>query len=281
MPAFNQSCPNPSTFLLTGIPGLETQHIWIAIPICLMYMITLLGNGAVLFIVKQDETLHEPMYYFLCMLALIGMLFSTTVVPKMLSIFWLDSKVISYKSCFIQMFFVLFLVTVESGVLVAMAVDRYVAICNPLRTNVIPHSFCDHVAVVNLATSDTSVSDSYIVAVAPVIVVADYICIAFSYGMILRSVFRLSPHEVRFKALSTCGSHFCILLFFYLGGIFSMYLHVFDLRVPHHIHTLVSDLYFVFTPMLNPVIYGMKTKQIRKWIFKLFGQKWIFAESSV
>ncbi|XP_006126619.3 olfactory receptor 52E4-like [Pelodiscus sinensis] len=312
MSASNLSCPNPPTFLLTGIPGLESQHVWIAIPFCLMYVLALLGNGTILFVVKQDVTLHEPMYYFLSMLAVIDLVFSTAVVPKMLSIFWLDSGEISYESCFLQMFFIHTFTAVESGVLLAMSYDRYVAICNPLRyktiltnpkiamigllslarglavvtpltclltslpfckTNVIPHSYCEHMAVVELASTYSEVSDLLNVVVATALVVADSICISFSYGMILRSVLRLSSHEARLKAFSTCSSHLCVILLFYMGGLLSMYLHMFDLILARHTQVLLADLYLVVPPMLNPVVYGLKTKQIRDRVFKLFGQR--------
>nr|XP_006126623.1 olfactory receptor 52E2-like [Pelodiscus sinensis] len=310
MSASNQSCPDPSLFLLTGIPGLESQHVWIAIPICIIYIMALLGNGVVLFVVKQNVTLHEPMYYFLSMLAVIDLVFSTAVVPKMLSIFWLDSREISYESCFLQMFFIYTFAAVESGVLLAMAIDRYVAICNPLRykailtnlkialigllslaravgivtpficfltslpyckSTVIPHSYCEHMAILELAGTDMLVSDKYSVVVATTLVGGDSICIAFSYGMILCSVLRLSSHEARLKAFSTCGSHLCVILLFYVGGLLSMYLHMFDLILPHHTQVLLADLYLVVPPMLNPVVYGLKTKQIRDRVFKLFG----------
>ncbi|XP_006126623.2 olfactory receptor 52B2-like [Pelodiscus sinensis] len=310
MSASNQSCPDPSLFLLTGIPGLESQHVWIAIPICIIYIMALLGNGVVLFVVKQNVTLHEPMYYFLSMLAVIDLVFSTAVVPKMLSIFWLDARAISYESCFLQMFFIYTFAAAESGVLLAMAIDRYVAICNPLRykailtnlkialigllslaravgivtpficfltslpyckSTVIPHSYCEHMAILELAGTDMLVSDKYSVVVATTLVGGDSICIAFSYGMILRSVLRLSSHEARLKAFSTCGSHLCVILLFYVGGLLSMYLHMFDLILPRHTQVLLADLYLVVPPMLNPVVYGLKTKQIRERVFKLFG----------
>ncbi|XP_005313942.1 olfactory receptor 52K2-like [Chrysemys picta bellii] len=320
MSTFNQTCPNPSTFLLTGIPGLESEHVWISIPFCLMYVIALLGNGTVLFVVKQEETLHEPMYYFLSMLAVIDLVFSTAIVPKMLSIFWLDSREISFEACFLQMFFIHTFTVVESGVLLAMSLDRYVAICNPLRyntivtspkiaqigllslargvgvvtpltclltslpyckMNVIPHSYCEYMAVMELACADSAVTDLYSIVVATALVGTDFVFIAFSYGMILHSVLRLSSQEARLKAFSTCGSHVCVILLFYFGGLFSLYLHIFKLGLAPHTQVLMADLYLVVPPMLNPVIYGIKSKQIRKRVFKLFGQRKILAEPSI
>ncbi|XP_050794247.1 olfactory receptor 52K2-like [Gopherus flavomarginatus] len=312
MSTFNQTCPNPSAFLLIGIPGLESEHIWISIPFCLMYVIALLGNGTVLFVVKQEQTLHEPMYYFLSMLAVIDLVFSTAVVLKMMSIFWLDSRDISFEACFLQMFFIHTFTVVESRVLLAMSLDRYMAICNPLRyntiitspkitqigllslargvgvvtpltclltslpyckMNVIPPSYCEYLAVMELTCAHSAVTDLYSILVATALVGTDFVFIDFSYGMILRSVLWLSSQEARLKAFSTCSSHVCIILLFYLGGILSMYLHIFKLSLAPHIQVLVADLYLVVPPMLNPVIYGIKSKQIQKWVFKLFGQR--------
>ncbi|XP_067403116.1 olfactory receptor 52K2-like [Emydura macquarii macquarii] len=320
MSAFNHTHPNPSSFLLIGIPGLEAEHIWISIPFCLMYAIALLGNCTVLFVIKQDETLHEPMYYFLSMLAVIDLVLSTAAVPKMLSIFWQDSREISFEACFIQMFFIHTFTAVESGVLLAMSLDRYVAICDPLRyktiltnpkiaqigllclargvgvvipltyfltslpyckTNVIPHSYCEHMAVVELACANLAVSDLYSIIVATVLVGSDSVFITFSYSMILRSVLRLSSQEARLKAFSTCGSHVCVILLFYLGGLLSMYLHVFALGLPPHIRVLLADLYLAVPPVLNPVVYSMKSKQIQKRVFKLFGQRKILVEPRI
>ncbi|XP_038238878.1 olfactory receptor 52K2-like [Dermochelys coriacea] len=320
MSTFNQTCPNPSTFLLTGIPSLESEHVWISIPFCLIYLIALIGNGTVVFVVKQEETLHEPMYYFLSMLAVIDLSLTTAVVPKMLSIFWLDSREISFGACFLQMFFIHTFTVVESGVLLAMSLDRYVAICNPLRyktiltsskvaqigllslargvgfvtpltclltnlpyckTNVIPHSYCEHMAVMELAPKASAVSDLYCIIVATALVGTDFIFITCSYGIILRSVLRLSSQEARLKAFSTCSSHVCVILLFYLGGLLSMFLHIFKLSFAPHTQVLVADLYLIVPPMLNPVIYGMKSKQIRKQVFKLFGQRKVLAEASI
>ncbi|KAM9020770.1 uncharacterized protein PRD47_004363 [Ara ararauna] len=315
-PTRTMSTPNKSNtshlpFLLIGIPDLAALHMWISIPFCLTYIMSLLGNGMVLLTVVLDKTLHEPMYYFISMLAVIDLIFSTAVVPKMLAVFWLDSREIGFEACFIQMFFIHTFTAVESGVLLAMSFDRYIAICNPLRYNtilttsrtiqigllslargtgvmtplmslltslpycrsrVIPHSYCEHMAVVALACADPAVSDLYSIIVATLLVGTDSVFIAFSYTMILRSVMRLPSQEARLKALGTCGSHVSIILLFYIGGLLSMYLQMFSFGSAPHVQVLVADLYLTVPPMLNPLIYGLKMKQIQEGMLKLLGQ---------
>ncbi|XP_013811050.2 olfactory receptor 52K2-like [Apteryx mantelli] len=273
MSASNQSNTNSLPFLLLGIPGLETLHMWISIPFCFMYITTLLGNSMVLLTVRVDESLQDQMYYFMCMLAAIELVFSTAVVPKMLVVFWLDVREFAFEGCFIQLFFIHTFTAVESGVLLAMAFDWYIAICNPLRyttfltssrttqigllalargvafmiplmclltslpyckTRVIPHSYCEHMAVMELACADPSLSNLYSIIVTTLSVGSDSIFITFSYGMILRSVLRLSSREARLKALSTRGSHISIILMFYTGGLFSMHLQMFSLGLNPH-----------------------------------------------
>nr|XP_025035909.1 olfactory receptor 52E2-like [Pelodiscus sinensis] len=126
---------NPSTFILQGIPGLETAHVWISIPFCTMYIIALLGNFTILYTVKMDMSLRGPMYNFLCMLAMTDLGLSTSIVPKALSIFWFNSREIDFSACLVQLYFIHCFIIIESGILVAMALDRYVAIFHPL-----PHS---------------------------------------------------------------------------------------------------------------------------------------------
>ncbi|EMP41656.1 Olfactory receptor 52E2 [Chelonia mydas] len=124
---------NPSTFILLDIPGLEAAHVWISIPFCAMYDIAILGNFSILFIVKRESSLHGPLYYFLCMLVITDLVPSMAVLPKMLSIFWFNSREINFSACLTQMYFILSFFMIESGILVAMAFDHFVAICDPLR----------------------------------------------------------------------------------------------------------------------------------------------------
>ncbi|XP_005310559.2 olfactory receptor 52E2-like [Chrysemys picta bellii] len=272
---------NPSTFILLGIPGLEAAHVWISIPFCAIYIIAVLGNFTILFIVKMEPSLHVPMYYFLCMLAIIDLGLSTSTLPKMLSIFWFNSREINFSACLTQMYFIHCVSVMDSGILVAMALDRYVAICDPLRhstiltnpvvakiglavvlrgallilpypflarqwpycrTNIIPHTYCEHMAVVQLACTDIRISSYYGLFVIFLLTGLDVFSIAVSYTQILRAIFSLPTKDARLKTFGTCGSHLCVILASYIPGLFSFLTHRFGHKVPLHFHILMANM---------------------------------------
>ncbi|XP_024068620.2 olfactory receptor 52B2-like [Terrapene carolina triunguis] len=303
---------NPSTFILLGIPGLEAAHIWISIPFCTMYAIAILGNFTILFIVKTEPSLHGPVYYFLCMLAVTDLVLSTSIVPKMLSIFWFYSREINFSACLTQMYFILSFFLIQSGILVAMAFDRYVAICDPLRhstiltntvvakiflavvlrgvmlilpypflarrwpycrTNIIPNTYCEHIAVVKLACTDISVSSYYSLSVAFLVIGMDVFFITVSYTQILRAIFSLPTKDARLKTFGTCGSHLCVILAFYIPHLFTALTQRFGQNVALHLRVLMANMYLLVPPMLNPIIYGAKTQQIWDRLLQLFANK--------
>ncbi|XP_044857364.1 olfactory receptor 52E4-like [Mauremys mutica] len=300
---------NPSTFILLGIPGLEAAHIWISIPFCAMYTIAVLGNFTILFIIKRDPSLHRPMFYFLCMLAVTDLVMSTSTLPKMLSIFWFNSREISFSACLTQMYFIHCFSAMESGILVAMAFDRYVAICHPLRhsiiltnsvvakiglavvlrsgintlpypflarrwpycrTNIIPHFCCGHMAVVNLACADIRISSYYGLFDLLSVIGMDVFFIAVSYTLILRAIFRLPTKDARLKTFGTCISHLCAISSLYIPDFFSSLTHRFGHNVPRHFLVLIASVYLLVPPMIHPIIYGVRTKQIRGRLLQLF-----------
>ncbi|KYO36186.1 olfactory receptor 52K2-like [Alligator mississippiensis] len=309
MSTLNSSTPSPTTFILIGIPGLEDEHIWISIPFCFMYLMAVVGNCTILFIIKAEPSLHEPMHLFLCMLSVTDLVLSSSTVPKMLSIFWFSARQTNFGACLTQMFFIHSFSAMESGFFLAMAYDRYVAICHPLqhatalsngiiakitlavvargvvlfsphpflvsslpfcRTNVISHSYCEFMALVKLACADTTARKAYSLTIASLAGFSDIILIALSYVMILRSVFSLPSKEARLKSLGTCSSHICVILVFYTPAFFSFLTHRFG-HVAPHVHILVANLYLVFPPMMNPIIYGVRTKGIRQRVLKACG----------
>ncbi|NXE57394.1 O52B2 protein, partial [Casuarius casuarius] len=309
MPPFNFTSLAPATFILAGIPGMEKSHIWISIVFCSMYLAALLGNGVLLFVVKTERSLHEPMYLFLSMLAVVDLMLSTTTVPKMLALFWFNTREISFSACLTQMFFLHFSFSAESVVLVAMAFDRYVAICYPLRYtsvltpsaivktglvavvrsfgiifpcifllkrlpfcghNIIQHTYCEHVGIARLACADISINVLYGLAVPFAVIVLDVVLIAVSYILILLALFRLPSRTARRKAFGTCGSHVSVILLFYIPAFFTVLTHRFGHTIPHHVHILLANLYVLVPPLLNPIVYGVRTRQIKEKVVKVF-----------
>ncbi|XP_066475402.1 olfactory receptor 52P1-like [Tiliqua scincoides] len=299
----------PSVFLLQGIPGLEAYQLWLSMPVCTIYVVIIAGNCTILLVIATEPVLHRPMCYFLCMLAAIDLAASTSTLPKMLCIFWFQAGEIRAGACLAQMFFIHALCMMESAVLLAMALDRYVAICFPLRyssvftgslvakmgvasvvrgtllmgpcpflirrlsycqTNVIHHTYCEHMAVVKLACGDTSTNRAYGLSVALLVIGGDLLCIGLSYCFIVRAVLRLSSSEARLKAFGTCGSHLCVILISYSPALFSFFTHRFGHQVPPHVHILLANLYLLLPPMLNPIVYGVRTKGIRERVVRVF-----------
>ncbi|NXA21382.1 O52I1 protein, partial [Ibidorhyncha struthersii] len=296
--------PN-SSFALMGVPSLENFPTCLGILFCSGYIITLVGNGVVLLVIGLDNYLCDPIHCFLAMLAIIDVVMVTSIVPKMLSIFWLKSTEIGYMACFVQMFLVQSTRSLESGVLLAIAVDRYVAICHPLRyqailnrqtiaqiglaivvralifmvpltgmvTNlpycrscVVPHLYCEHMAVTKLVCADPRPSRLYSVAGSSLIVGMDMAFIAVSYGMILKTVL---GKKSCWKAFSTCGCHICVLLLYYIPGIVSIYAQQFGSGISVHAQVLLADLYLTLPTMLNPIVYSIRTKQICQAVLRM------------
>ncbi|XP_030402744.1 olfactory receptor 52R1-like [Gopherus evgoodei] len=241
-----------------------------------MYVTAILGNFTILFTVKTEPSLHGPMYYFLCMLAITDLVECTSIVPKMLSIFWFNSREIDFRSCLTQLYFIHCFSGMESGIFVAMALDPYPFLVRQwpyCRTNIIPQPYCAHIAVVKLACADTRISSYYGLFVVFCVMGLDAIFIALSYTQILRAIFSLPTKDARIKTFGTCISHLCSILAFYIPSLFFSLIYRFVQNVPLHFHILIANVYLLMPPVLNPIIYGVKTKQIRDRLLRLFTRK--------
>ncbi|XP_004476813.1 olfactory receptor 52B4-like [Dasypus novemcinctus] len=301
MTTLNHTGISHTVFRLLGIPNLEDQHMWISIPFFISYIITLLGNSLVIFIILTQSSLHEPMYFFLCMLAGADVVLSTCTVPQALAIFWFDAGEISLDSCITQIFFLTSTFLFESGILVVMALDRYIAICYPLRystilshtlsgkigvmiflrsygtvfpviyllkrltfckSNILPNTACKHFVLAKLSCDNIQVNIWYGIFVLISTAVIDIVLIFISYVLILRAVFHMPSQDAHHKALNTCVSHVCVIILFYGPGIFSVLTQRFGRHISPHIHVLLANVYILAPPMLNPIIYVIRTKQI-------------------
>ncbi|XP_067414342.1 olfactory receptor 52P1-like [Emydura macquarii macquarii] len=302
MEAFNLTPSDPSTFILNGIPGLEAAHIWISIPFSAFYIISLLGNFTILFVVGKEQTLHKPMFLLLFMMALTDIGQSTCIAPKALCIFWFHSKGITVDGCITQIFFIYVLSNTHSAVLVIMAFDRYVAICNPLRyatiltnariaklglvgliravllvlpmtlllrrlpfctNHVISHTYCEYLTVVKISCGETTVNRMYSLVALLVNIGFDMTLVGLSYGLIIRAVLRISSKKANRKALNTCTPHICVMLISSTPLIFSALTRRFGQGIAAHVDILLANLYLLVPPMLNPIIYGVKAKELR------------------
>ncbi|XP_068965007.1 olfactory receptor 51F2-like [Petaurus breviceps papuanus] len=296
------------TFLLTGVPGLEAFHSWISIPFCCLYVSALSGNGIILFVIITEPSLHEPMYYFLSMLSTTDLGLSISTLVTMLGIFWFNAREISFNACLAQMFFIQLFTVIESSVLLAMAFDRFVAISNPLRyatiltesriaqigvaivtrgtiiltpmvlllkrlsycrSHVLHHSYCFHPDVMKLSCTDTKINSA--VGLAALISTAgvDSIFILLSYVLIIKTVLSIASPEERHKAFSTCISHIGAVAIFYIPLISLSFVHRFGKQAPPYVHTLIANAYLLIPPVMNPIIYSVKTKQIRRAVLKV------------
>ncbi|XP_020823483.1 olfactory receptor 51F2-like [Phascolarctos cinereus] len=312
MSAFNNTTSQPLIFLLTGFPGLGAFQIWISIPICLLYAIALSGNSMILFVVIREKSLHEPMYYFLSMLSATDLGLTICTLSTTLGVFWFSNREIIFDACISQMFFLHGLTFMESGVLLAMAFDRFVAICAPLhyatiltntkiaqigmaivvrdvaimipvvmllkrlsfcQSKVLSHSYCYHVDVIQLACNDNRVNSIMGLFAIFSTTGIDCPCILISYVMIIRSVLNIASPEERQKAFNTCVSHITAVAIFYIPLVSLSLVHRYGRRAPPFIHTMMANVFLLIPPVLNPIIYSVKTKQIRRAISKHFIRK--------
>ncbi|XP_048216380.1 olfactory receptor 51F2-like [Perognathus longimembris pacificus] len=295
-------------FLLTGVPGLEAFHAWISIPFCCLYATALSGNSLILFAILTQPSLHEPMYYFLSMLSTTDLGLSLSTLATMLGIFWSNAREIGFNACLSQMFFIQLFTVMESSVLLAMAFDRFVAISNPLRyatiltdsrisqigvavvirgtlvltpmvallkrlsycrSRVLHHSYCFHPDVMKLSCTDTRINSA--VGLTALITTAgvDSVFILLSYVLIIRTVLSIASSEERKKSFSTCVSHIGAVAVFYIPLISLSFVHRFGKRAPPYVHTMIANTYLLIPPVMNPIIYSVKTKQIRRAVIKV------------
>nr|XP_044992968.1 olfactory receptor 1L6-like [Jaculus jaculus] len=298
----NQS--HMTEFLLLGLTNDPKQQAWLFASFLVMYLVNVIGNLVIIAAIWGDAHLHTPMYFFLSNLSLVDICFTTVIVPQMLVNLLAQRKTILFAQCLAQMYFFVAFGITDSFLLAAMAIDRYVAICNPLRytttmsprrchlmvtaswvvshlhslahtvlmgrlsfcgPNVIHHFFCDVQPLLTLSCSDTSVNELLAFTEGSFVIMSPFIFIVVSYVYITRAVLRAPSGGGRYKVFSTCGSHLTVVALFY-GTIISVYIR------PSSTYSVTKDrvvtvIYTVVTPMLNPFIYSLRNKDM-KWALR-------------
>uniref|UniRef100_A0A8C5RXV3 Olfactory receptor n=1 Tax=Laticauda laticaudata TaxID=8630 RepID=A0A8C5RXV3_LATLA len=242
---------------------LEKLHnTLLSIPFCFIYTLALLGNATLLWIIWTESSLHQPMYLFLSFLALTNMAMSTCILPKMLGIFWANAQEITFAACLVQMFMVHALSAVESGMLTTMAYDRYVAICNPLNytTLLTPRMVVKFGAAVVIRA---------IMIVLPIPLLL--LRLRFCHSRNISHTYCEHMALARHKALGTCGAHVGVIFILYTPGLFSFLSHRCGHNIPHTVHIFLANVYLLVPSMLNPMVYGAKTKEIRVRVLRALG----------
>ncbi|XP_069828885.1 olfactory receptor 6N1-like [Dendropsophus ebraccatus] len=293
----NLTITRVTEFIIFGFPSLQQYQLLLFCVFLLIYLFTITGNGSIFLLVVLDRRLHTPMYVFVSNLSLLDLSYATVTIPKMLAKFSMNLDTISYKACLAQMYIFESLTATECLLLTAMAYDRYVAICSPLHyptimtkrryllliamvwvggfaiaattsilalnilfcgPNIIHHYYCDHPPLLQLACSDTSLNIVVGSAIGAVTLLMSFTLIVISYIKIILTILKINSKEGRMKTFSTCGSHFAVVSIFYLP------LTIIYIRpsASSDVDSLVALLYTVLTPVMNPIIYSLRNKDI-------------------
>ncbi|XP_050759404.1 olfactory receptor 12D1-like [Gymnogyps californianus] len=300
-----------SEFILLGLIDSQGLQHFFFVSFLLLYLTSLLGNGAIVTMVIYEPRLHTPMYFFLGNLSCLDVFFSTVTVPKMLAGFLFGHQPISFGGCLAQLHFFHFLGSAEAVLLATMAYDRYVAICNPLRYalvmsprtclllaavswstgfahammhslmtsqlsfcghNHIHHFFCDIKPLLNLACSSTSLNMTLLNVVTTSIVLGPFIFIVLSYLYIICFAFqKVRSQEGRWKPFSTCASHLTVVALLYIPVLFN-YTPPSSGSSPER-DVQLSLMYSAVTPALNPSIYTLRNQEVRSALKKMLGRK--------
>ncbi|MBZ3880710.1 Olfactory receptor 2K2 [Sciurus carolinensis] len=297
-----------SFFFLEGFSRYPRLEIVLFVFSLVMYVITLLGNSSLISITLLDSRLQTPMYVFLGNLSFMDICYTSASIPTLLVNLLSSRKTIIFAGCAVQMYLALAMGSTECVLLAVMAYDRYVAICNPLRYsiimnrqvcvqmatvswvtgcltallettfalqtplcgNLIDHFTCEILAVLKLACTSSLLVDVIMLVVSILLLPIPMLLICISYVFILSTILRISSAEGRHKAFSTCGAHLTVVILYY-GAALSMYLKPSSSN-SQEIDKIISLLYGVLTPMLNPIIYSLRNKEVKDAMKKLLGR---------
>ncbi|XP_061876084.1 olfactory receptor 6B1 [Colius striatus] len=297
----------PQEFILVGFPALMELQMLLFVIFLVAYMLTVLENMLIIIVIRMDHQLHKPMYFFLSNLSFLEAWYISVTVPKLLMNFLLESRNISFGGCMTQLYFFSSLICTECVLLAAMAYDRSVAICNPLRyaavmsrrlclqlatcswltgfsmsllkvvfisqlsfcgSNVINHFFCDISPLLNISCADRTKAETVDFILALLILLLPLSVTIISYTCIISTILHISTAQGRKKAFFTCVSHLTVVIIFFSAMLF-MYARPKRIH-PSDLNKLVSVVYTIVTPMLNPFIYCLRNQEVKRALKNIF-----------
>ncbi|XP_002708954.2 olfactory receptor 5L1-like [Oryctolagus cuniculus] len=305
-----ENCTAVTEFILLGLSDAPELRVFLFLVFLLIYGVTVLANLGMTALIQASSQLHTPMYFFLSHLSFVDFCYSSTIVPKMLTDILNKDKTISFLGCMVQFYLFCTCVVTEVFLLAVMAYDRFVAICSPLlymvimcqklcvelvsgcylcasvcslihlclvfkipsyRSNVINHFFCDLPPLLSLACDDVTMNEMLLFIVATFNESITIVVILTSYLFILITILRMRSAEGRRKAFSTCASHLTAIVVFH-GTILSIYCRPSSSN-NDDIGKVSTVFYTVVIPMLNPLIYSLRNKEVKEAFRKLMGSR--------
>ncbi|XP_042332741.1 olfactory receptor 6C74-like [Sceloporus undulatus] len=298
----NQS--SPAVFILLGFGNIIQLHVLLFILFLAIYILSITGNLLIIFLVWVDQHLHTPMYFFLMNLSCLETCYISTILPKMLAIFLTGDRAISFEGCITQYYFFGICAATECYLLAMMSYDRYLAICKPLNytslmngrlclqlafvswmsgiltntiitssvlaltfcgPNEIDHFFCDLYPVTNLSCTNNQLVKLVTFILGIITTVPPFLLTLYSYLCIILNVLQIKSKAAQKKAFSTCSSHLIVVTIFY-GSIFLVYV-VPETETLKKLHKTFSLFYTILTPILNPLIYSLRNREVKEAFF--------------
>ncbi|XP_077196924.1 olfactory receptor 5V1-like [Paroedura picta] len=286
-------------FVFLGFSSIPNSHLYLFLPFLVIYLVTLLGNLMIFILIQLDSSLQNPMYYFLSHLSSLDICISSVTVPKILLNFLLQRQTISYNQCLAQVFFVGSLTATEAALLAAMAFDRYAAICRPLHyshlmnsevctilafatwvwgflhfalhtalctrlsfcgVNQIHHIFCDVPPLMRIACNNTHINKMALRISSIFVGGVPFLFTILSYCFILSSIMRIRSTAGKRKSFSTCASHLIVVILYFGNGLVNYNRPSAGYSL--EMDTVISTTFCIITPMLNPLIYSLRNKEV-------------------
>ncbi|KAM7150522.1 olfactory receptor 6B1-like [Macrochelys suwanniensis] len=296
-------------FILLGFGDLQELETSLFLLFLVIYTVTMAGNILIVALVVTDQHLHTPMYFFLGNLSCLEICYTSTILPRLLASFLTGDRTISFNGCITQLFFFIFMVTTECLLLLLMSYDRYLAICNPLHyaalmssqvciqilsgswiiaffcstvitfmmagltfcgPNKIDHFFCDFTPMLKLSCSDTSLIELVDLILSFAIILPSLLLTLVSYVCIIATILRIPSNTGRQKAFSTCSSHLIVVATFY-GSLIIIYVTP-KAGTAGDLRKVFSVFYTVLTPLVNPLIYSLRNKEVKEALKKAGGK---------